>query len=105
MNNLLTCSSAKALSDNYVLFNGKTIRTIDEPFRDIIFKLNFYGRTINGSPEIFDSFFIDYIRGGSKNILTKISCKEAYRKIKNINISEKEGINQYNDDLLFLHIF
>ena len=107
LNNLLSCSSAKALSDNYVLFNGKAVRTIDEPFRAgkaSFFKLNFYGRTINGSPEIFDSFLTDLIilERGSKNMLTKISCKEAYGKIKNINISEKEGINHLDsDDLLF----
>ena len=81
LNNLLSCSSAKALSDNYVLFNGKAVRTIDEPFRAgkaSFFKLNFYGRTINGSPEIFDSFLTDLIilERGSKNMLTKISCKE-----------------------------
>jgi len=107
LNNLLSCSSAKALSDNYVLFNGKAVRTIDEPFRGgkaSFFKLNFYGRSINGSPAIFDSFLTDLfiLERGSKNMLTKISCEEAHKKIKNINILEKEGIKHLDsDDMLF----
>jgi hypothetical protein len=91
------------LSDNYCFVKGDRVRTIEEPFRAAppsTFKVDFYGRSINGYPTKFEAK-IDhavFMERGSENELYGIDASEFNKAVQRINDQEAEGVFYLNKE-------
>ncbi|WP_299121232.1 hypothetical protein [uncultured Winogradskyella sp.] len=85
------------ISDNYCFIKDNKVRSIEEPMRAgkaSRSRISFYGRTINGYPNIFEGE-IDYfilMQRGNKNQLTNLNFKDLNLSINQTNTMEKEGV-------------
>ena len=86
------------LSDNYCLFNGLMVRSIEEPMRGgqpSFLEQSYYGRRIFGSPDLFESELhcLVILVMSDRNQLSEITAQEAILSLDIINKKEKEGVD------------
>ena len=95
---VLLAKTIDILSDNYCLFNGLMVRSIEEPMRGgqpSFLEQSYYGRRIFGSPDLFESELhcLVILVMSDRNQLSEITAQEAILSLDIINKKEKEGVD------------